>query len=414
MRAIYPPLILRTFPPKANCLLFSSVQTLLKKPQTKRNVSGHSESTSGCESARSSEMGDDGSLDTSFNQAHSGNDGSSERAGHTNDISAESALSDEMLDMVRRAQENQRSPYTKFEVAPQLAESGPMPHHPNVMPVGYSRVGTTDNHGFVPGHESPDQRQHNLHNIPSAINRVAPATGGYVAFDQAKSGTPSAPELLPPSSQESAQPVGGYITVAKASQMASAASTPMAEGGNEAFAPPSNPMAYSKVGIERLPAASNNSGYTHPSLLMGNGGQNLHSSNQQNPHRPEPQLLPALPLSENYSKVRYNHRFSQHQLTLSTPVCSLSPGRDRFHGRLGLRPTPERCCPQQQGRPRLPALWPHPLGVANRRGKWGLRTYVARGSAQGAAGGGQVALLQTCHESQRHKVQYGVDGIVTG
>lgn len=128
--------------------------------------------------------------------------------------------------------------------------------------------------------------------------------GGYVAFDQAKNGvtTPQAPANLPLlGSEDAPQPSGGYITVAKASQMESA-SSPKAEAVSQAFVPPSNPMAYSKVGIERLPPIQH-PGYTHPSLLMGNGGQNLESNEQKNPHQSEQQQLPALPLSEHYSKV---------------------------------------------------------------------------------------------------------------
>ena len=240
-----------------------STETLLSDP--KRNASGNSESTSGCESARSSEIGNC-ELD----------DEEAEDESMTLNIPS----SDNATEITTAAA---AAPYSGTAAGYVVAHRGVAEAAVDAdafwsgaaglpLPPGYSRMSrawdpppppqlsaTTpaESRGYVAFSAAP--------NRPPAP-QPPPSQRGYVTFGSAQSGVPQSPAGKPASSPAPPPPaaVKGYITMAEANKM-NAFNPGGASERLPEHEPPLSALGYSKVGIGTAPASS---GYvSHDELL---------------------------------------------------------------------------------------------------------------------------------------------------
>ena len=240
-----------------------STETLLSDP--KRNASGNSESTSGCESARSSEIGncelDDEEADESMtlNIPRSADDEtttaaaaapySSTAAGY---VVAHRGVAEAAVDADAFWSGGAGLPLPPGYSRMSRAWDPPPPPPPPLSPTT-----PAESRGYVAFSAAPSR--------PPAP-QPPPSQRGYVTFGSAQSGVPRSPADKPsPAPPPPAAAVKGYITMAEANKMN--AVNPCGASGRlpEHEPPPLSALGYSKVGIGTAPASS---GYvSHDELL---------------------------------------------------------------------------------------------------------------------------------------------------
>lgn len=216
-----------------------STETLLSDP--KRNASGNSESTSGCESARSSEIGND-------------------------DEEADEAMT---LNVAAAA-----APYSGtaagYVVAHRTLHDRPDTHWsgagtPVGLPPGYSRMSQALDLPSPYGMPTTQESRGYVAAFAAAPKRQPPpppphSQRGYVTFGSAQSGFPQSPDKL----ESFPPPSKGYITMAEASKMESL--SPAASERLPEHDPSLSAFGYSKMGMGAAPVSS---GYVAHDELLG-------------------------------------------------------------------------------------------------------------------------------------------------
>ena len=223
-----------------------STETLLSDP--KRNASGNSESTSGCESARSSEIGNDDEMEgdesMTLNVAAAPYSGTA--AGY---VVAHRGMTD---------------PITLHD-GPETLWSPTGTH--TGLPPGYSRMSQALDSPV--GYGMPTQESRGYVAFAAAAPKrplsppPPPSQRGYVTFGSAQSGFPQSSDKLQPFPP----PGKGYITMAEASKMESfnpAATTP---GRLPEHDPSLSAVGYSKMGMSAAPLSPG--GYVSHDELLG-------------------------------------------------------------------------------------------------------------------------------------------------
>ena len=226
-----------------------STETLLSDP--KRNASGNSESTSGCESARSSEIGNDDeegidesmTLNVSAAAAPYSNSAAGYVVAHRG--VTETAIND--------------GPDTFWSGAG--TQTG--------LPLGYSRMSQALDPPSVYGMPSAQESRGYVafaaapkHQAPPP--QPPPSQRGYVTFGSAQSGFPQSPDKLQQSFPPP-PPSKGYITMAEASKMESL--NPATPGRLPEHDPSLSAVGYSKLGMGAAPVSA--SGYVAHDELLG-------------------------------------------------------------------------------------------------------------------------------------------------
>ena len=222
-----------------------STETLLSDP--KRNASGNSESTSGCESARSSEIGND-------------------------DEEGDESMT---LNVVAAAAAPYSGTAAGYVVAHRgVTEAAAVNDGPDTfwspgggtqtgLPPGYSRMSQALDPPSAYG--MPTQESRGYVAFAAAPKRQPPpppppSQRGYVTFGSAQSGLPQSPDKI----QSFPPPSKGYITMAEASKMESF--NPATSERLPEHDPSLSAVGYSKLGMSAAPVSS---GYVSHDELLG-------------------------------------------------------------------------------------------------------------------------------------------------
>ena len=227
-----------------------STETLLSDP--KRNASGNSESTSGCESARSSEIGNDDEMEGEAD--HEATTLNAATAAHfpgtaSGYVVAHRGMTETAAPTVCDG------PDTFWSPGAAGVQTGLPPGYSRMSqafdpPGAYGMPTTQESRGYVAFAAAPK------HQPPP------PSQRGYVTFGSAQSGFPQSPDKPP-----SFPPPGkGYITMAEAAKMESFNPAATASERLPEHEPSLSAIGYSKLGMSAAPVSG---GYVSHDELLG-------------------------------------------------------------------------------------------------------------------------------------------------